>query len=54
MWEYYGTLLLINLSTDDILFAIANVEATRIIESTLNKYFKVKASINLSELSYLN
>ena len=43
-----------NLSADIILIAMANAEATRIIESILNKYFEVKASIDLPKLSYLN
>ena len=43
-----------NLPTDNILITIANTEATKIIESILNKYFKVKASINPLELAYLN
>ena len=54
MWEYKGNILILNLSTNDILMATANGEATTYMKEVLAKFFNINKSINPAEFTYLN
>ena len=54
VWFYEGDLVLLNLSTDDILVATNNEEARTKIEEVLKTYFEITPDVNPTEFHYLN
>ena len=54
MWYYDGYIIILNLSTDDVLVATSNPKARQVVNDALATHFQLTPNIDPTEFTYLN